>query len=252
MQWASDGLALSRLSSWEQTLQSAEAEVEDDNPLRDCFEKHRDGPGIWKWNHYFEIYHRHLERFRNRPVNVLEIGIYSGGSLAMWRSYFGPTAMIHGIDIEPSCKAFENEWTRVRIGDQGDPEFWKAFKEEFPRIDVVIDDGSHRARQQSVTLEAMLPHLSPGGVYICEDLHGTRNRFAAFLHGLADGLNEASGLVNSPDDQERRLSIPATGLQAGVESICLYPFVAVITRNRRPVPEFVAPKRGTVWEPFLS
>ncbi len=50
------------------------------NPLRDYFEANREGPGIWRWQHYFDIYHRHFARFVGREVNVLEIGVYSGGS----------------------------------------------------------------------------------------------------------------------------------------------------------------------------
>jgi hypothetical protein len=34
---------------------------------------------------YFDVYERHFERFRNRPVTMLEIGVAGGGSLAMWR-----------------------------------------------------------------------------------------------------------------------------------------------------------------------
>jgi hypothetical protein len=59
------------------------------NPLRRFFEAHKRGHGIWKWNHYFEIYHRHFSKFRGREVHILEIGIYSGGSLEMWKDYFG-------------------------------------------------------------------------------------------------------------------------------------------------------------------
>src|SRR4030081_2778881 len=58
------------------------------NPLRDFFNRHRQGRGIWKWDHYFDIYHRHFSRFRGREVHVLEIGIYSGGRPAKRCGYF--------------------------------------------------------------------------------------------------------------------------------------------------------------------
>src|SRR4051812_8731031 len=56
------------------------------NPLRASFDAVTSGPGVWKWLHYFDIYHRHLERFVGKPVTIVEIGVYSGGSLSMWRS----------------------------------------------------------------------------------------------------------------------------------------------------------------------
>ena len=59
------------------------------NDLQIFFDNHRNGNGIWKWSHYFDIYNRHFCKYRDREVNVLEIGVYSGGSLEMWERYFG-------------------------------------------------------------------------------------------------------------------------------------------------------------------
>src|SRR5258708_27451059 len=90
------------------------------SPLLKYFSEHKEGRGIWKFNHYFESYERHFSRFHGQEVHVLEIGIYSGGSLEMWQDYFGPRAKIYGVDIEPRCKAYESESVRVFLGDQGD------------------------------------------------------------------------------------------------------------------------------------
>ena len=107
------------------------------NPLWEYFQSYEKGPGIWKWEHYFEIYHRHLAKFVGRKVDVLEIGIYSGGSVEMWRSYFGKNSHIYGIDIEKACKAYENDHVSVFIGDQADRVFWSTFrKRSFPTLTV--------------------------------------------------------------------------------------------------------------------
>jgi len=121
---------------------------------------------------------------------VLEIGIYSGGSLLMWKEYFGENAKIYGVDIHESCRAFEDERTKVFIGDQADRSFWADVKKTAPFIDIVIDDGGHLPEQQLVTLEELLPHVRPGGVYFCEDIHHNFNDFAAYIQGLSDNLNE--------------------------------------------------------------
>src|SRR5262245_44116725 len=89
-----------------------------ENLLREFFDNRKQGLGIWKWNHYFDIYDRHFHRFRGKEVHILEIGVYSGGSLEMWRDYFGPKAVIFGVDIEPDCRAYETTRTRIFIGDQ--------------------------------------------------------------------------------------------------------------------------------------
>jgi hypothetical protein len=222
------------------------------NPLRAFFVSQQEGPGIWKWDHYFDIYHRHFSRFRGKAVRVLEIGIYSGGSLEMWRHYFGPRCQIYGIDIEPACKTYESGSVRVFIGDQGDRNFWKRFKSEVPGIDIVIDDGSHLPQQQIVTFEELLPYLQPGGVYLCEDVHGTLNTFASYIYGFAHNLNASDRSQNNVDNSERRLVCGTTPLQSAVHSIHLYPYVTVVERTDAPVAELIAPKHGTQWQPFLK
>ena len=75
------------------------------------------------------------------------------------------------------------------IGDQGDRSFWTRVKQAVPTIDILIDDRGHFPEQQRITLEGMLPHIAPGGVCLCEDIHGVFNQFAAYVQGLASGLN---------------------------------------------------------------
>jgi ubiquinone/menaquinone biosynthesis C-methylase UbiE len=129
------------------------------------------GRVIYKWKHYFEIYERHLARYRDRQVNVIEIGVYKGGSLQMWKHYFGPQARIFGIDINPECAAFAEERVEIFVGSQEDRTFLRSVAERVPVIDVLIDDGGHTMTQQITTFEELFPRVAPDGVYLCEDLH---------------------------------------------------------------------------------
>jgi 23S rRNA U2552 (ribose-2'-O)-methylase RlmE/FtsJ len=217
------------------------------NPLWDYFNGHKEGRGIWKFNHYFEAYERHFSRFRGRDVHVLEIGVYSGGSLEMWSNYFGPVSRIYGADIQPSCKAYESESVRVFIGDQADRSFWQRVKEEVPDLDIVIDDGGHTPEQQIVTLEELLPHLRPGGVYLCEDVTNVFNEYASYIYGLAQNLNTADCIESSQSGNIYKVS----PLQSAVASIHFYPFLTVIERSGATVRQITSPKRGTHWEPFF-
>jgi hypothetical protein len=221
------------------------------NPLRTFFENRIEGRGIWKWAHYFDIYDRHFRAFRGTDVHVLEIGVYSGGSLDMWRDYFGPKATIYGVDIEPDCRTYEKDGVKIFIGDQADRTFWNTFRHNVPRLDIVIDDGGHMAEQQIVTLEELVPFLSPGGIYLCEDIHGASNEFAAYAQGLAHKLNDFDS-SGHPEDNNRRLVCRCTPFQAAVNSIHFYPFITVMEKNRAQIAELKAPKRGTQWQPFLK
>ncbi len=138
------------------------------NPMEAAYYGH-DGKGANKWHHYLEVYDRHLGRFRGQDVHVLEIGIYRGGSLQIWKSYFGERAIVHGIDIDPDCARAAEERVVPHIGDQADVAFLRRVIGEMGRVDVVIDDGGHHGPLQIATFEALYPLLDPNGVYVCED-----------------------------------------------------------------------------------
>lgn len=126
---------------------------------------------IHKWKHYFEIYDRHFARFRNQEVYLLEIGVNHGGSLQMWKDYFGPKAKIYGVDINPKCKQHEEEQINIIIGDQDDKKFLQSLAEALPRIDILIDDGGHTMSQQINTFEMLYDKVDQNGIYLCEDNH---------------------------------------------------------------------------------
>lgn len=130
-----------------------------------------DGLPVMKWKNYLSVYDRYLSRFRNKPTKILEIGVFNGGSLDLWRKYFGADASIFGIDINPQCADYNGRSGQVRIGSQDNPSFLRSVVSEMGGIDIVIDDGSHVAKHQRASFETLFPLLSESGVYICEDLH---------------------------------------------------------------------------------
>lgn len=129
------------------------------------------GPGILKWLHYLPIYDRLFGQYAGRPVKMLEIGVLAGGSMQMWRTYFGPLATIFGIDINPECAGYGGLAGEVRIGSQDDPGFLRSVVEEMGGVDIVLDDGSHIASHQRTSFDVLFPLLSDGGLYVIEDLH---------------------------------------------------------------------------------
>lgn len=131
------------------------------------------GKTIDKWHHYFPIYERHFFRFRDRKIKVLEVGVYKGGSLRMWKKYFGPAAEIHGLDIVPECEEFAlpEQDIYVHIGDQSDGEYMRTLMDKIGPVDILIDDGGHTMQQQITTFLSCYDKLTENGVYLCEDLH---------------------------------------------------------------------------------
>ena len=163
---------------------------------------------IHKWIHYFEIYDGHFQKFRNKEVNILEIGVTHGGSLQMWKNYFGEKAKIYGIDTESHCKNLEEENIEIFIGLQSDRKFLREIKEKIPPIDILIDDGGHYMNDQIVTFEELFGHIQPNGVYVCEDLytsyqlkygggHKRRGTFIEYTKIFVDYINAFQSEENS-------------------------------------------------------
>jgi hypothetical protein len=129
-----------------------------------------------KWgNHkYTPHYHRHFRSWRDRKLNILEIGIggykregQGGGSLQMWKAYF-PNAQIFGLDIED--KSFVDQ-PRIRTfqGDQTDPGILTSIVETAGELHIVIDDGSHQPAHVRESFRILFPLLAPDGIYVIED-----------------------------------------------------------------------------------
>ncbi|WP_129593824.1 class I SAM-dependent methyltransferase [Seramator thermalis] len=112
---------------------------------------------IDKWLHYFNIYDIYFNKYKNKEeIVILEIGVFQGGSLQMWKSYFGPNAKIYGIDINPNCKSFEEKNIEIFIESQSDRAFLRKIKQEIPKVDILIDDGGHKMNQQIIAFESCL------------------------------------------------------------------------------------------------
>ena len=160
-----------------------------------------DGRTIHKWKHYFPAYERHFSRFIYRPVIFWEIGCGKGGSLQMWKRFFGPLAQIVGIDIRPECMEFEEDQIAVCIGNQADKEFLNSILNEFGTPDAVLDDGSHKMAHVVATFRHLYPKLDRNGVYMVEDLHtayierygGGLRRAGTFMELCKDLLDELNG-----------------------------------------------------------
>lgn len=135
---------------------------------------------LHKWRHYLDVYDRELSDFRHgyveghtrRPLRFLEIGVSEGGSLLLWRSWFGSDATIFGVDIDPtSADLVDPDVAQVRIGSQDDPDFLRSVVADMGGVDIVLDDGSHMADHQRISYETLWPLLTPGGRYLVEDVH---------------------------------------------------------------------------------
>lgn len=193
---------------------------------------------IHKWLHYFDIYERHFNKYRGKDVVLLEMGVYHGGSLQMWKNYFGNRSRIIGVDSNPECKIVEEEGIQVYIGSQSDRDFLQKLKQSIPPVDILIDDGGHTMEQQTVTYEELFSHVKDDGVYLCEDLHtsywpqyggGYRNAnsFIEYSKHFIDYLNA----FHSKDN-----NLKVNAFTRSVNSIHYYDSILVVEKSKRIAP----------------
>jgi len=161
---------------------------------------------------YTPHYQRHFQHLKDKPINLLEIGIGGwnnpqggGNSLRMWKAFF-PQANIYGIDIQD--KSYHDE-KRIKTfkGSQVDEKFLQSVIDEIGQPDIIIDDGSHYTHHVIETFKLLFPLLKADGIYAVEDLqtsywHSTddedwngsedisaKHTSMNFFKSLIDGLN---------------------------------------------------------------
>ena len=151
-----------------------------------------------KWKKYFPIYEKLFEKYRNEKITFVEIGVLDGGSLEIWKKYFGTKSRIIGIDNNPQCKKFENKDYEIYIGSQSDPLFWNNFYKKVGNVDIILDDGGHTNDQQIITLVESIKHINDGGLHIVEDVHSSYQKhygnpfkysFINFSKKIVDDIN---------------------------------------------------------------
>lgn len=187
---------------------------------------------IHKWKHFFPIYERHFEGFVYKPVTFVEIGCGLGGSLQMWKRYFGPHARIVGIDVNPACKAFEEDQIEVRIGDQSDEKFLQSVIDEVGAPDIVLDDGSHMMSHITATFQFLYPRMTKNGIYLVEDLHSAYwDEFEGGLRKPSTFVELSKNLIDELNADHTRNALPATDFTKTTLSMHFYDSVVVFERG---------------------
>jgi Methyltransferase domain len=194
---------------------------------------------------YTAVYDRLLSHVREQRLRMLEIGLYNGGSLRMWRDYL-PNAVLHGIDIDPRTLAYQEEVpnSQVRLVDQGSPEALDRFVAELGgNYDFILDDGGHTMVQQIVSFEVLWPQVMPGGVYAIEDLGtsyyveyngrdlGQPDTAVAYVKDLVDAVNRTHAMSPPPQTRSAVSPIALAKLRRDVASVHVHPGLALIVKK---------------------
>lgn len=146
-------------------------------------------------HNYVEIYEMLFRPLRNKPIRLLEIGVFKGDSMRLLEAYF-PAAQIFGVDIVDRS---QHNTARIKtlVADQGDREaLARVIAMTGGEFDIILDDGGHRMDQQQISLGTLFPALKSGGLYIIEDIHTSfPDRYPGF--GVdEDGQNSTYTMID--------------------------------------------------------
>lgn len=122
-------------------------------------------------NKYLERYDPFFGPLADRPVKLLELGVFRGGSVRLWQDYF-PNGQIVGLDVRLP-PGLENE-PRIKLyqGSQDDAGLLtRVAAENAPDgFDVIIDDAAHVGFLAKASFDVLFDrHLKAGGWYVIED-----------------------------------------------------------------------------------
>jgi hypothetical protein len=191
---------------------------------------------LHKWIHYFDIYERHFSRFRNAQPVMLEIGVFGGGSLEMWKDCLGEGAQIIGLDINPECKAHGQDSVEIFIGSQDDPLVIDSILAKHPRIDIVLDDGSHINAHMIKTFELLYHRIHPHGVYMVEDTHTCYwDEFGGGLRRPGTFIEYAKGKLDEINAVHARQVLPVSPFTRATDCIAVYDSVVVFEKKPQGV-----------------
>lgn len=219
---------------------------------RKIFENH-EGNLLHKWDHYFEIYDFHFKDYINKEIVILEIGVSQGGSIELWKKFFGSNLKYFGIDINPKCLELEQENVKIFIGSQEDKSFLKDVVDKIPDLDILIDDGGHSMKQQITSFEILFSKIKNGGIYLCEDNH------TSYWYNYGGGLKRSGTYIeyikNLIDVMHlwyagKNTYIKNHALKFEISSIHIYDSIVVIKKQRKTKP--FDSQRGTCTVGYLE
>jgi hypothetical protein len=122
---------------------------------------------------YLPLYQQLLISKKGSAKNVLEIGIWKGGSIKLWHEFF-TNATIYGLDIMDYNEVWDvlknNEKIvlHTSIDAYEDDFINKYFTNK--KFDFIIDDGPHTLESMKKFIKSYSPLMEEDGIFIIEDI----------------------------------------------------------------------------------
>ena len=125
----------------------------------------------WGKHHYTPHYYKMFQNKakRKKVKKVLEIGVGEGAGLRMFRDFFS-NAIVYGAEVDEK-RVFIEDGVQIFRCDQTNEDdlLWLVQKTGID-LDLIIDDGSHKPKDQVFTCLTLLLAMKKGCAYVIEDV----------------------------------------------------------------------------------
>jgi hypothetical protein len=164
-----------------------------------------DGKTAVRGHNYVALYDKYFEQYRDKEINILEIGIAGGFSLELWADAFPKAKNIIGADKDASflSRKFSDPRIQTFYMDQGDINSIRDMVNKGIEFDIIIDDGSHQSRHMIDCFNLLFPLLKWDGIYVAEDTYQSFHpeyssydgNFISFLKEKVDDINWSKNMA---------------------------------------------------------
>ena len=144
--------------------------------------------GTDKAEHLFTlIYDSKFSHLRSDKIKFIEIGLWLGSSIRMWREYF-QNAEIYGADLLAESEMSNHvdninktqnldlkmnwncDFKFIQLNQENEEDFKKIDND----FDIIIEDGGHTMLQQQLSIKNLITKLKSGGFLVIEDVHTSK------------------------------------------------------------------------------
>jgi len=119
---------------------------------------------------YAKIYETVFTNFKEKKINILELGSFYGNAAAALYFYFDK-ANIFSADINPDMFKYKsNRITNFYVDSSSRNSLKNDLISKKNNFDIIIEDASHMLKDQIISLFMLFPLVNPGGYFIVEEL----------------------------------------------------------------------------------
>jgi cephalosporin hydroxylase len=144
------------------------------NNLYELYETYKDHCDKGTKHSYIDFYEGLFLPYKNKPINILEVGVQRGASLMLWQDYFPNAKNIIGVDVDTSqvLEKYRGTYEKITLieGDSTSADLLEAQLIKENEFDIIVEDGDHFFRTQMNTFDNLYQKLKVGGVYVVEDV----------------------------------------------------------------------------------